>query len=460
VTDLNSPINSLIQEIETKFQAIKAAKESELAPKLNLAKTSTDKLQGRIQGKVDDPELNSAIAKTTKVLVIDKTIVKEEIEALKRENEALASALPDKLQQLNLPESDLSELKTAIQGWLNEINKILEELGSILDFNQTTDFILVDIKDKLTQLSPILESEGTLETLFREIKAEVKKVIEEPGLADFSKKIDDLVTEQKLIDLILELNLRIDKLIQDTRTNTPVSPSKLDLDIEMQSELGALIKELNLRIDKLIQDTRLKVTTLLPELDREVQSELGALIKLVGMAQVELEKTQVQKVQIQKAQVQEDPSNVKHDIWKQITQFIYPDKKESNSNRVAQVKAIVEYLEIAIDSLTGKPNLLLAQKLRYASKTRLRKIKGVSWADPRNYADDFFHGIKTPTKVLLGVISAFPINWFIIYGMHINWPILVNFTSPVQDVLKALPLPEVPRANQAYNQEKVFIPIN
>jgi hypothetical protein len=459
VTDLNSPINSLIQEIETKFQAIKAAKESELAPKLNLAKTSTDKLQGRIQGKVDDPELNSAIAKTTKVLVIDKTIVKEEIEALKRENEALASALPDKLQQLNLPESDLSELKTAIQGWLNEINKILEELGSILDFNQTTDFILVDIKDKLTQLSPILESEGTLETLFREIKAEVKKVIEEPGLADFSKKIDDLVTEQKLIDLILELNLRIDKLIQDTRTNTSVSPSKLDLDIEMQSELGALIKELNLRIDKLIQDTRLKVTTLLPELDREVQSELGALIKLVGMAQVELEKTQVQKVQIQKAQVQEDPSNVKHDIWKQITQFIYPDKKESNSNRVAQVKAIVEYLEIAIDSLTGKPNLLLAQKLRYASKTRLRKIKGVSWADPRNYADDFFHGIKTPTKVLLGVISAFPINWFIIYGMHINWPILVNFTSPVQDVLKALPLPEVPRANQAYNQEKVFIPI-
>jgi len=374
VTDLNSPINSLIQEIETKFQAIKAAKESELAPKLNLAKTSTDNLQGRIQGKVDDPELNSAIAKTTKVLVIDKTIVKEEIEALKRENEALASALPDKLQQLNLPESDLSELKTAIQGWLNEINKILEELGSILDFNQTTDFILVDIKDKLTQLSPILESEGTLETLFREIKAEVKKVIEEPGLADFSKKIDDLVTEQKLIDLILELNLRIDKLIQDTRTNTPVSPSKLDLDIEMQSELGALIKELNLRIEKLIQDTRLKVTTLLPELDREVQSELGALIKLVGMAQVELEKTQVQKVQIQKAQVQEDPSNVKHDIWKQITQFIYPDKKESNSNRVAQVKAIVEYLEIAIDSLTGKPNLLLAQKLRYASKTRLRKI--------------------------------------------------------------------------------------
>jgi len=83
----------------------------------------------------------------------------------------------------------------------------------------------------------------------------------------------------------------------------------------------------------------------------------------------------------------------------------------------------------------------------------------VSWADPRNYADDFFHGIKTPTKVLLGVISAFPINWFIIYGMHINWPILVNFTSPVQDGLKALPLPEVPRANQAYNQEKVFIPI-
>ncbi len=98
------PINSLIQEIETKFQTIKAAKESELAPKLNLAKTSTGNLQAKIQDKVNDPELNNAIAKTITVLANNKPIVKDEIETLKQENEALASTLPGKLQQLNLPE--------------------------------------------------------------------------------------------------------------------------------------------------------------------------------------------------------------------------------------------------------------------------------------------------------------------------------------------------------------------
>ena len=98
------PINSLIQEIETKFQTIKAAKESELAPKLNLAKTSTGNLQVKIQDKVNDPELNNAIAKTITVLANNKPIVKDEIETLKQENEALASTLPGKLQQLNLPE--------------------------------------------------------------------------------------------------------------------------------------------------------------------------------------------------------------------------------------------------------------------------------------------------------------------------------------------------------------------
>ena len=95
---------SLIQEIETKFQTIKAAKESELAPKLNLAKTSTGNLQVKIQDKVNDPELNNAIAKTITVLANNKPIVKDEIETLKQENEALASTLPGKLQQLNLPE--------------------------------------------------------------------------------------------------------------------------------------------------------------------------------------------------------------------------------------------------------------------------------------------------------------------------------------------------------------------
>jgi len=98
------PINSLIQEIETKFQTIKTAKESELAPKLNLAKTSTGNLQAKIQDKVNDPELNNAIAKTITVLANNKPIVKDEIETLKQENEALASTLPGKLQQLNLPE--------------------------------------------------------------------------------------------------------------------------------------------------------------------------------------------------------------------------------------------------------------------------------------------------------------------------------------------------------------------
>lgn len=39
---------------------------------------------------------------------------------------------------------------------------------------------------------------------------------------------------------------------------------------------------------------------------------------------------------------------------------------------IFQVKAIVDYVEIAIDSLAGSPNLILSQKLRYASKERLK----------------------------------------------------------------------------------------
>jgi chromosome segregation ATPase len=367
VTDLNSPINSLIQEIETKFQAIKAAKESELAPKLNLAKTSTDNLQGRIQGKVDDPELNSAIAKTTDILARNKAVVKDEIETLKQENEALASALADKLQQLNLPESDLSELTKAIQDWLNEINKILENLGSLSEFNQTTDSILLNIKDKLTQLSPILESEGTLETLLCEIKAEMKKVIGEPDLADFSKKIDDLATEQKPVESILAINLHLDKLIQEIKP---------------------------------------KVSTNV-DLSQEVQEELAKLIILAGKAQVEVAKVQLE---VEKAQVEVEKAqevNVKADTKVKPKVIKAALKaKDSSSNRIAQIKAVSGYLEIAIDALIGTPYLPLARKLQFESKSRLRG----SWGQVLNIGDTFYYDVKVPTKVVLGVISCHQFN--------------------------------------------------
>ncbi|MFM7477635.1 MAG: hypothetical protein ACKO2T_18505, partial [Microcystis aeruginosa] len=70
-------------------------------------------------------------------------------------------------------------------------------------------------------------------------------------------------------------------------------------------------------------------------------------------------------------------------------------------------------------SLTGQPNIILAQKLRYAATTGLRKIqKGSSCV--ANFRDNLFHSIKIPTKVLIGLVLALPLNLWIIKHPSVN----------------------------------------
>jgi len=90
---------------------------------------------------------------------------------------------------------------------------------------------------------------------------------------------------------------------------------------------------------------------------------------------------------------------------------------------------VVDAGEMAIKSLTGQPNIILAQKLRYAATTGLREIQKGSWfSGLANFRDNLFHSFKIPTKVLIGLVFALPVNWFI-----------MNF-SPVKELLSLPPI--------------------
>ncbi|MFM6520427.1 MAG: hypothetical protein ACKPH4_06830, partial [Microcystis panniformis] len=94
---------------------------------------------------------------------------------------------------------------------------------------------------------------------------------------------------------------------------------------------------------------------------------------------------------------------------------------------IMQVKAVVDTGEIAIKSLIGKPNIILAQRLRYAARTGLREIqKGLGFT-LLNVRDNFYHSFKIPTKVLIGLVLALPLNWGIMNSL------------PVKDLLMSLP---------------------
>jgi len=267
MTGSNPPIiqkiDSLIQAIEVKFQAIKLVKYPELVEldsKLTATKISTKNLKDKIETEITDTQvledLNIVLQKIIDILTSGQLIVKDDIEKLAKDINNLDS--------------------TAFQDWLNSINRMLEGLQ------------VVDVKS-----------------------------------------------------------------------------------------------ELNLRLDKLIQETKPKVS-LKGNLSREVQEELAKLIILTGKAQVELKK---------------DPP---------IT-----------SNRIAEVKSVLEYLEFGIASLNDdKDYLPLARKLQFASKSRLRG----KWFQCLNIGDMFYYDVKVPTKVMIGVILSLPIS-LLLYGITHVTPI-------------------------------------
>lgn len=221
---------------------------------------------------------------------------------------------------------------------------------------------------------------------------------------ELQKKNESLIAELK--DNLSEyssVDEHFEKLVKEFKDNfaqlkeaSVLFQTLDDLINEIQARDEAI--KLNQRIDTLLEKTKEQVAGFTQELDREVQGELARLITILGIAQVEL-------------------MNI------------------SKPCDIMQIKTVVDTGEIAIKSLIGKPNIILAQRLRYAARTGLREIqKGLGFT-LLNVRDNFYHSFKIPTKVLIGLVLAVPLNWGIMNSL------------PVKNLLMSLP-PIVNSSNQ------------
>ena len=236
------------------------------------------------------------------------------------------------------------------------------------------------VKDTLVKFSTTVELQQKNESLIAELKDNLDKY---SSIPEVDEPFEKLVKEFK------------DNFAQLQEASV-LFQTLSDLINEIKARDEGI--KLNQRIDILLEKTKEQVAGFPPELDREVQGELAKLIKILGIAQVEL-------------------MNI------------------SKPCDIMQVKAVVDAGEIAIKSLTGQPNIILAQKLRYAAETGLRKTQMGFWNGLADFRGNLFHSIKIPTKVLIGLVLALPLNWGIM-----NSP-------PVNDLLMSLP-PIINSSNQ------------
>ncbi len=231
------------------------------------------------------------------------------------------------------------------------------------------------VKDTLVKFSATVELQKKNESLIAELKDNLGKY---SSIPEVDEPFEKLVKEFK--DNFAQLQVQEESVLFQTLDD-------LINEIKARDE----VIKLNQRIDILLGKTQEQVAGFTQELDREVQGELAKLIKILGMAQVEL-------------------------------------KNISKPCDIMQVKSVVDAGEMAIKSLTGQPNIILAQKLRYAATTGLTKIQKGSKFSYANFKDNFWHSFKIPTKVLIGLVFALPVNWFI-----------MNF-SPVKELLSLPPI--------------------
>jgi len=240
------------------------------------------------------------------------------------------------------------------------------------------------VKDTLVKFSATVELQKKNESLIAELKDNLDKY---SSIPEVDEPFEELVKEFKDNSAQLQeasvLFQTLDDLINEIKANEVI--------------------KLNKRIDILLEKTKEQVAGFPPELDREVQGELAKLIKILGIAQVEL-------------------MNI------------------SKPCDIMQVKSVVDAGEIAIKSLTGQPNIILAQKLRYAAETGLRKTQMGFWNGLAEFRGNLFHSIKIPTKVLIGLVLALPLNWGIM-----NSP-------PVKDLL--MPLPPISNSSNQNTEDK------
>ncbi|AVQ73670.1 hypothetical protein MTo_00228 [Microcystis aeruginosa NIES-1211] len=236
------------------------------------------------------------------------------------------------------------------------------------------------IKNTLVKFSATVELQQKNESLIAELKDNLDKYSSIPEVDEpfekLVKEFKDNFAQLKEASVLFKI---LDDLINEIKARDEVI-------------------KLNQRIDILLEKTQEQVAGFTQELDREVQGELARLITILGIAQVEL-------------------MNI------------------SKPGDIMQVKSVVDAGEIAIKSLIGKPNIILAQRLRYAARTGLREIqKGIGFT-LLNVRDNFYHSFKIPTKVLIGLVLAVPLNW------------LIMNSPPVKDLLMSLP-PIINSSNQ------------
>jgi hypothetical protein len=230
------------------------------------------------------------------------------------------------------------------------------------------------VKDTLVKFSTTVELQKKNESLIAELKDNLSKY------SSVDEHFEKLVKEFK--DNFAQLQ-EASVLFQTLD----------DLINEIKARDEAI--KLNQRIDILLEKTKEQVAGFPPELDREVQGELAKLIIILGIAQVEL-------------------MNI------------------SKPCDIMQVKSVVDAGEIAIKSLTGQPNIILAQRLRYAARTGLREIqKGLRFT-LLNVRDNFYHSFKIPTKVLIGLVLAVPLNWGIMNSLPVK-----NLLSPLPPIINS-----------------------
>ena len=241
------------------------------------------------------------------------------------------------------------------------------------------------VKDTLVKFSATVELQKKNESLIAELKDNLGKYSSIPEVDEpFEKLVKEFKDNFAQLQEASVLFQTLDDLINEIKARDEVI-------------------KLNQRIDILLGKTKEQVAGFPPELDREVQGELAKLIIILGIAQVEL-------------------------------------INSSKAWDIMQVKSVVDAGEIAIKSLTGQPNIILAQKLRYAAETGLRKTQMGFWNGLADFRDNLFHSIKIPTKVLIGLVLALPLNWGIM-----NSP-------PVKDLL--MPLPPISNSSNQNTEDK------
>ncbi|MBE5231897.1 MAG: hypothetical protein INR81_23495 [Microcystis aeruginosa PMC 728.11] len=356
-----------------------------------------------------EQKINQFILETQNKFSQDKsaTLASYQIEAtnITQETQNLRDELNQKLGELTFsdPLPSREELEKQIIAHTDQLVETITLLSTgksseipLDTFSQENDSLVTTI----TTLFAANANVPNLPKIKEKLTAWQTKV--KDTLVEFSTTVE---LQQKNEYLIAELrdNLskyssvdeQFEKLIKEFKDNfaqlqeaSVLFKSLDDLINEIQAR-DEVIK-LNQRIDILLEKTKEQVAGFPQELDREVQGELAKLIIILGIAQVEL-------------------------------------INSSKAWDIMQVKSVVDAGEIAIKSLIGQPNIILAQKLRYAARTGLRKTQTGFWTRLAEFRDNLFHSFKIPTKVLIGLVLALPLNWGIMNSL------------PVKDLLMSLP---------------------